>query len=197
MLGAPHSLLEDREQYRHELGAQRAVYEPWAAERARARRAEAEAKQAREEEARRQEAVREEERRRLSAEREAAKEAARRQADSALVERLLSQAQRPRITESDAADWPPPYPYQRRCRGHACACKRYVYMSHLADLCPRRCKLKDPFACRGTHKDPWACESPCDGERVHFPQGARYTLSMSLWYAQVTGEPWLRDSGPI
>lgn len=133
--------------------------------------------------------MREEERRRLSAEREAAKEAARRQADSALVERLLSQAQRPRITESDAADWPPPYPYQRRCRGHACACKRYVYMSHLADLCPRRCKLKDPFACRGTHKDPWACESPCDGERVHF--------SMSLWYAQVTGEPWLRDSGPI
>ena len=95
-----------------------------------------------------------------------AREEERQRAEAALVERLL--AERPRLTESNAEQWPPPYPYARRCLGDRCACKSYVFNYLLADKYPRRFKAKDPFKCRGGRKDSYVCKSPCSGERVHF-----------------------------
>lgn len=127
------------------------------------------------------------------------------QEEATLLTRLLDG--RPRITKENAGEWPPPYPYERRCLGEACACMRYSYNRDL-DRNPRRIRKKDPFKCNSTRKDPFACYSPCSGDYVHLvlsePHecqthiGGRMTRTLMVsekseimrWYGQLTGKLW-------
>lgn len=115
--------------------------------------------------------------------RRAREKAERDRAEAALIENLLEQAGRPRITPSNAAEYPPPNPYERRCQGDSCACKRPKGLSLLA---PKRViRKKNPFTCRGGRKDRWCFQSPCSGPLVH------ETSELELWYAQLTGRQWM------
>ena len=203
-----------REAYLRQRRAEEDAHHAWAAECAQRQRQEAEVRRALEEERRLEEEVRRREEAQRSEERYQAMVLAQQQADTALVERLLAEAQRPMITESNAKKWPPPYPYARRCLGDECSCKEYVFNRLIADKYPRRYKKKNPFACRGTRKDPWVCQTPCSGELMHFTLSEPHTTiawndgrlvrsylvsessELMLWYAQVVGKPWLRGPFP-
>lgn len=212
------------DEYRRRRAVEEAALHKWREECARRAQVQAEVRQWCEAEQRREEEERARERSLQVAARMELERQERERADAALVERVL--AGRPRLTESNAADYPPPYLNARRCLGAECACKRYVYHRNpKMDLeFPRRFKTKDPLKCHGSRADRWVCPSPCDGDLVHFSlselhesdgggrawpgrQFARAgtlvrsrlvseTSELMVWYAQVTGKPWLRGPFP-
>ena len=130
----------------------------------------------------------------------------REQREAPLLRRLM--AGRPPITKSNAGEWPPPYPFARRCQGESCACKQYCYNPTIAHIHPKRVKCKDAFSCRSTRKDAFVCESPCSGEYLHLtlsePMATNEhmdgrivrkpmvseTSELMRWHAQLTGGLW-------
>jgi len=162
----------ERSAFRGQRLVEEATYRVWAAERTRKQQAAEEEQRWLKAEDRREEDERRKVERQRGLERDRLELEARNRRDAAFVEQLLEQAQRPRLTEQNAHEWPPPYPYARRCKGAECACKQYgflgdVYPSHAQKVRRglaserKRFKKKDPFKCRGNFDDPWVCESPC------------------------------------
>ena len=74
--------------------------------------------------------------------------AAKARVEAEYIDKLLAGAQRPRITASNAHEWPPLYPLEQHCEGDACKCKRYTQASNYGKK-HGLFKTKDPFACHG------------------------------------------------
>ena len=183
----------ERETYRRRREAEAAAYSEWAAERSRRKKIAAEERQWRSDQDALEKRRRQAEDSRLYQERAAVERAKHERAMAALVERILEQAARPRITAANAEQYPPPYPRERLCEGAECACKRYRFNPLIAYYYPRCYKRKNPYLCRGSSKDRWCCESPCSGSELHLPTPCLLseTSELVVWYAQVMGESWL------
>ena len=213
----------ERAAYRYQREREQATYAAWSAEHKRRQQALAEERRWCDEQDRLEEAQRTKERiaRDEALRRQRQEEEARKQAVA--LETMLAETGRPRITAANAVEWPPPCPYERRCKGDECACKQYQFFNpcfidaYKKQLrydplkWTKRIKKKNPFKCEGTRNDPFVRYSPCDGEYVHFTwsepvkspwatgdEMVRFFVPRSdgeieRWYAQLTGE-WLSYS---